>query len=122
MDSDFQKQEDELGKYLSFTVDTDIYPISSLMKACYWYTDLAYIFLKKLDTTRIEIIFRSKKESFEPLLLSKAQEFMNRVLDENVRSLVNQKTEVFQDIIVKKAFSEALSQVDKKVLQKWEDY
>lgn len=116
----FCEAEDYLGKYLSVNVDTTIYPLTLLMKACYWFTDESYIFLQRCAEDRIEVTLRKKDSLEDNSLLLLGQEFMNRVLDECVRAQVDSETQDIKNIIVKKAFSEALSEVDQALIQKWE--
>lgn len=120
METNFQLKQDELGKFISVVVDTEIYSVACLMKTCYWYTEDFYIFLNWKEKPLLEISFRTKNDRGDSELLGSAQDFINRLIDESVRDFVSKETKIIKEVIVKKAFTEALTDADRKLIKKWE--
>ena len=112
--------EDTLGHYVEVKLEVDLYPLNSILKSTYWYTDKCFLFIQWNDREHkvLRIILRSKKEATEEELHDLAGEFLNSVLDQRIRSLVEDETKEVKAIIVKKAFSEALSKGEQAVLKK----
>lgn len=94
--------------------------MNSILKSTYWYTDKCFLFIEWNDREHkvLRIILRSKEEATEEKLHDLAGEFLNSVLDQRIRSLVEDETKEVKAIIVKKAFSEALSKGEQAVLKK----
>lgn len=120
METNFQLKQDELGKFISVVVDTEIYSVACLMKTCYWYTEDFYIFLNWKEKPLLEISFRAKNDRGDSELLGSAQDFINRLIDESVRDFVSKETKIIKEVLVKKAFTEALTDADRKLIKKWE--
>lgn len=112
--------EDTLGHYVEVKLEVDLYPLNSILKSTYWYTDKCFLFIQWNDREHkvLRIILRSKEEATEEELHDLAGEFLNSVLDQRIRSLVEDETKKVKAIIVKKAFSEALSKGEQAVLKK----
>lgn len=112
--------EDTLGHYVEVKLEVDLYPLNSILKSTYWYTDKCFLFIQWNDREHkvLRIILRSKEEATEEELHDLAGEFLNSVLDQRIRSLVEEETKEVKAIIVKKAFSEALSKGEQAVLKK----
>ena len=112
--------EDTLGHYVEVKLEVDLYPLNSILKSTYWYTDKCFLFIRWNDREHkvLRIILRSKEEATEEELHDLAGEFLNSVLDQRIRSLVEEETKEVKAIIVKKAFSEALSKGEQAVLKK----
>lgn len=112
--------EDTLGHYVEVKLEVDLYPLNSILKSTYWYTDKCFLFIQWSDREHkvLRIILRSKEEATEEELHDLAGEFLNSVLDQRIRSLVEDETKEVKAIIVKKAFSEALSKGEQAVLKK----
>ena len=112
--------EDTLGHYVEVKLEVDLYPLNSILKSTYWYTDKCFLFIQWNDREHkvLRIILRSKEEATEEELHDLAGEFLNSVLDQRIRSLVEDETKEVKAIIVKKAFSEALNKGEQAVLKK----
>lgn len=101
---------DEFGGYRKIAIDTSIYPLSVILKSLYWFTDRFYVQLAWQDNEtrdRICVTFRAKK-ALEDVGEEVAGEFYNALIDQSIRAVVHQETQLVRDIIVKRAFAEAL--------------
>lgn len=65
----------------------------------------------------LELIIRAKGNQ-ELCLENIAGEFCNSLIDQSVREIVNNQTQGIRDVIVKKAFSEALSPYENLLLER----
>lgn len=107
---------DALGPFRVIYLPTDVYPLTAVYRAAYWYTDRYYLFLSYTkDQQGINVTFRAKEG--ENLDFS-IQEFCNSVLDFIIREKVQQETKEIHSIIVKRAFSEALSSSEENAAQR----
>lgn len=102
---------DNLGDALVFSVKKTVYPLDVVMGTVYWFTDNFYIFVDDQgdDSDCFLIEFRNKENSTVEGLDLVVKEFGNRLIDQSVRRQVSTDTQLVRDIIVKRAFSEALS-------------
>lgn len=117
------RNDDSLGEFVSLCIDSTVYPLPIVMRALYWYTEQSYVFLKWDSTNRQNLILEfRKKENIEiddKKLTVIAKEFCNSLIDQFVRSEVTRETKIINEIIVKKAFSEALSKDEIQVANKY---
>ncbi len=103
---------DGMGAYEELKIDTVMYPAEIVLKTAYWFTDRCYLQMR-FDEGRRHIIvtFRSKEE-----LLSVSDQipgdFVNALIDQSVRAMVQRETQEIQSVIVKRAFAEGLSDSD----------
>lgn len=113
-----QKGVEILGGGSCLRLNSSVYSPELVMRTAYWYTDCAYIYITKdpTDSTFLQIFFRSKKDNLDLNLL--AHDFLNSLLDQAVRKQVELETHVIREIIVKKAFSEALSAKEQTLMKK----
>lgn len=112
------KGEGEFGTYRQVAFDVSIFPLPTTLKALYWFTERYYIQLEWEDAlkTRLCVTFRSKDQS-ESVPESAVGEFCNALIDQSVRAQVQAETQLTRDIIVKKAFSEALSRREQEAFE-----
>lgn len=90
----------------SYIVDTNVYSKSSLFRACYKFTDRAYIFLACSNDYPHSIVvsIKPKKSSNDPNLL--IQELCNELIDQGVRETLEEELGPIRNLIVAQAFSE----------------
>lgn len=102
-------------------LDTSIYPVDLVMRTAYWFTDRVYIYLTwaTVDKRILSVSFRQKNDEIE--LNTQAYAFLNSLLDQAVRKQVEVETHEIREIIIKKAFSEALSTKDRAITQRYGD-
>ena len=103
------QNHDEFGGYRRIAFDTSLYPLPVILKTLYWFTDRFYIQLgwENEKRERLCITFRAK-EATEDVGDEVVGEFCNALIDQSVRACVLKETQVIRDIIVKRAFAEAL--------------
>jgi His-Xaa-Ser system protein HxsD len=90
----------------SLLVDTSIYSTPSLFRACYKFTDLAYIFLSHPpDSPHLIAISFTAKHSGDDLQRV-VQEFGNELIDQNTREFLERQFGPIRDLIVAHAFAE----------------
>lgn len=111
-------QDNLLGNALVLTIDLDIYPLPIILRTLYWFTDKSYIFVKFSNgkENQVCVHFRPKENQN---IKGMPDEFCNALLDQIVRDQVEKETHVVREIIVKKAFSEALNSIEIKESKIW---
>ncbi|MBP3438509.1 MAG: His-Xaa-Ser system protein HxsD [Sutterella sp.] len=123
MDGNFEPlsvlRQDDFGGYRRIIFDTSLYPMPVVLKTLYWFTDRYYIQLSWENESRrqLSITFRSKNSS-EDVSEEVVGEFCNALIDQSVRYLVQKETQTVRDIIVKRAFSEALPRSEMDVAKR----
>ena len=96
----------EIGEgCLRLTVNTQLYPETSIFRTCYLFTDRAYLYLRTVKPGEIIVEFRPKKG--EENLQSIAGEFGNELLNQRIRLELATETQQIRQMIVAQAFSEA---------------
>ena len=83
-------------------IEKSIYSKSTLLKSCYKFTDRAYIYLKSIDENNKEVfrVFFEYKNKDEKNLIG---DFMNELLDQELRDIVSNETKKIRETIVTKA-------------------
>jgi His-Xaa-Ser system protein HxsD len=88
----------------SLTVDTEIYGLEVLFRACYAFTDRCYLFLRDRAPTQVTVVFRKRRS---PKTLSAlVEEFTNELIDQRLRVLLAAETKEIRERIVAQAFAE----------------
>lgn len=85
-------------------VDSAIYSLPAILRACYWFTDRAYLLVTRAapGQYRIELVPKDPGQSHRDL----AGELANSLLDHQVRVELQQETRTIRELIVAKAFAE----------------
>jgi His-Xaa-Ser system protein HxsD len=107
--------EFEVDSDLSATIylDPRIYSREVILKACYWFTDIAYIQVPESADGRITIQVRLKQTvpTLEEPRVARIEdfigEFCNSLLDFELRQQVETETGPLKQLILAKAFSES---------------
>ena len=88
------------SEYIDF--EKSIYSKSTLLKSCYKFTDKAYIYLKSINENNKEVfrVFFEYKNKVEKNLIG---EYMNELLDQELRDIVSTETKKIRETIVTKA-------------------
>ena len=83
-------------------LEKSIYSKSTILKACYKFTDRAYIYLKLITENNKEVfrVFFEYKNKDDKNLVG---EFMNELLDQELRDIVSNETKKIREAIVTKA-------------------
>ena len=85
-------------------VDESIYTLEILFRACYMFTDRAYLYLRREKQGHVTVHITTKEQVDDPSRL--AGEFVNELLDYRVRSLVSAESGKIRELIVAEAFAE----------------
>lgn len=117
--ANYSIEEDVFGICLNIKVDISLYSLAAIMKSTYWFTDKCFLYIHWADEEKqiLTVSFRGKDDLNINVLHSIAGEFMNSVLDQVIRIKVEEETKVLKSIIVKRAFSEALSKPEKEFVE-----
>ena len=88
-------------KTLKIELDSLMYTKSTVLKSTYKFTDRAYIYIDKNMEKQEFIIYFTSKNNLSIDVLS--GEFMNELLDQELRSVVLEQTLKVRDVIVARA-------------------
>lgn len=112
---------DDLGQVATLKLDASIYTLTAALKAAYWFTELYYIQLRwEDDRQKVLLVDVRPKDADAGIDIEDiVAQFANAVLDQVVRERVNSDTRNIRDVIVKRAFSEALSDQELKLLKEY---
>lgn len=90
---------------LRLTLSTEIYSIAALLRSCYWLTDRCYVHLFPAGNGHVEVTLLSKNgEGSETSTIS--WEFLNGLVDNQLRVSIQQETAAVREMIVAQAFSD----------------
>jgi His-Xaa-Ser system protein HxsD len=85
-------------------IDTSLYELEAIFRACYKYTDRCYLFMtRETDTEALNVFFMSKCQSDLPTLVG---EFCNELIDQSLRLSLSREFGPIRELIVAQAFSE----------------
>lgn len=111
--------QDEFGGYRRIVFDTSLYPMPVVLKTLYWFTDRYYIQLSWEDENRSQLLITFRNKNIEEDVSEEVVgEFCNALIDQSVRYIVQKETQTVRDIIVKRAFSEALPKSEMDVAKR----
>jgi His-Xaa-Ser system protein HxsD len=110
MNSDWLKP-DFADNILTINVDERVYSVSALLRAAYWFTDRAYVFVSKPNEHSLQVQIKAKPPTLEaPSRVSLpdiAGEFGNALLDYQLREVIEERTGKIRELIITKALGEA---------------
>lgn len=86
---------------LKIELDINIYTKSTILKSTYKFTDRAYIYIEKDKDIKKHIIYFTPKDIISLDILS--GEFINELLDQELRSVVLKETSKIRNVIVTRA-------------------
>ena len=89
------------NKTLKIELDLTIYAKSTILKSTYKFTDRAYIYINDNTDSEQFVVYFTPKNDLSIEVLS--GEFMNELLDQELRSVVLDKTRKVRDVIVTRA-------------------
>lgn len=102
-----------LGDFLLLSFDKQLYSREAMMKTCYAFTDGYYVHAVKVSAETTGIYLYKKDENVQDV--STAAKMFLEVLNENqMRHIIHVETAFLHAEIVKKAFSPAISLVEKE--------
>ncbi len=96
---------------LHISVDEAVYSRDALLRTCYWFTERAYVFVSRSKPGIFEVQLRLKRATLaEPdpgNLDDIGGEFVNQLLDHQLRQDIEAQTGRIRELLVAKAFAEA---------------
>lgn len=110
--SEFIIGQDKLGSYARICIDPNLYTLTAIFKAAYWFTDQCYLFLAN-RSPNVEVEFRLKQGDSSDELKNICGQFLNNLLDQSVRQRVLEETSGIRDTLLKKAFFDAKASIAK---------
>ena len=90
---------------LRLTLSTHIYSVGAILRTCYWLTDRCYVYLAQSGNGDIEATLLAKTGD-ESETRSLAWQFLNDLVDNQLRVSIQQETAVVRNMIVEQAFSD----------------
>jgi His-Xaa-Ser system protein HxsD len=87
-----------------YSVDTSIYSWGALFRTCYKFTDRSYLYLRRETADVVSVTFTAKNAETDVSAL--IGEFANELIDQRLRSLINDETRSVRELIVAQAFAE----------------
>ena len=107
------KSEVDSDSTATIYLDPRIYSREAILKACYWFTNVAYVQIPESPDGRIAVQVRLKQTTptLEEPQLARIEdfigEFCNSLLDFQLRQQVETETGSLRQLILAKAFSES---------------
>lgn len=100
---------------LQISVDTQVYPVDTLMRVCYLFTDRCYLFLAPAETGPAVTVTITRKDGTSDLAAISG-DFANELINQKVRADIAAETRSIRELIVAQAFAEAdlLDRTDQK--------
>lgn len=93
------------GASTALELDLGIYSLEAVLRACYKFTDRAYLFLARSDRQDHLRVFMQAKEA-EPTVRDLMGEFGNELLDQRLRRAIAEEVGTVRELIVAQAFAE----------------
>lgn len=108
---------------LCFTLNTDIYPLESILNTCYAFTERLYIFLDTDSKAKnIEVSLKGKNRISQNQLESLKQDFTNELLHWALRYKISKGNKKIREMIVGRALCSALPDSDLGISDEKTDY
>ncbi|KQC08079.1 MAG: hypothetical protein APR62_05460 [Smithella sp. SDB] len=86
-------------------INTSLYDIEAINSACYAFTSNYHILVNRVNDTTVKVIFELKNKSSRRNISEDIKDFLNSVIDYQVRLRLEQTNSKIRDLIVKHAFS-----------------
>jgi His-Xaa-Ser system protein HxsD len=95
------------GRRVALELDLSLYSIGAIRAASYKFTDRCYVYLALGDTARTVIAVLAAKETHASLAVdSLLGEYINEILDQQIRESLAAEFGPLQDLIAAQAFAE----------------
>ena len=86
-------------------IDSSLYDIEAINAACYAFTSDYHILATRKDGTSVNVIFELKNKVSKRNITEDIKDFVNTVIDHQVRLQLDRANGKIRDLIVKHAFS-----------------
>jgi His-Xaa-Ser system protein HxsD len=95
---------------LSVDLNESLYSREAVLRAAYWFTDRCYLYITRPEPDLFRVQFKSKLRKSD-LVVEKldeiAGEFLNSLLDHQIRQDIEAQTGRIRELLVAKAFAES---------------
>jgi His-Xaa-Ser system protein HxsD len=91
--------------HANIIIDTSLYDIEAINAACYAFTNNYHIIITRKDDTSVTVIFELKDKISQRNIPEDIKDFVNTVIDQQVRLQLDRANGKIRDLIVKHAFS-----------------
>jgi His-Xaa-Ser system protein HxsD len=96
---------------LSIDLNESVYSRDAVLRAAYWFTDRCYLYIARHGSDVFRVHFKpkglKKSNSVVETLEEIAGEFLNSILDHQLRRDIESQTGQIRQLLVAKAFAEA---------------
>jgi His-Xaa-Ser system protein HxsD len=95
---------------LSVDLDEGIYSRDAVLRTAYWFTDRCYLYIARPELGSLRVQFKPKASNPDVAVSSleeTAGEFLNSLLDHQIRRDIESETGSIRELLVAKAFAEA---------------
>src|SRR4051812_48585812 len=95
---------------LSVDLNENVYSRDTVLRTAYWFTDRCYLYITRLNPDLFRVQFKPKESKPGDLvetLEETAGEFLNSLLDHQLRHDIESQTGQIRELLVAKAFAEA---------------
>jgi His-Xaa-Ser system protein HxsD len=89
----------------NITIDGSLYNLEAINAACYAFTDNYHILITRKSNTSVTVIFEIKSKDSRRVICEDIKEFINAVIDHQVRLQLDLTNGKIRDLIVAHAFS-----------------
>ena len=91
--------------HANIIIDSSIYDMEAINAACYAFTNNYHILVTPKDSTSVTVIFELKDKISQRNISEDIKDFINTVIDHQVRLQLDRTNGKIRDLIVKHAFS-----------------
>ena len=96
---------------LSIDLNESVYSRDAVLRTAYWFTDRCYLYISRPGPDLLRVQFKSKglnkSNTVAETLEDIAGEFLNSLLDHQLRHDIESQTGQIRELLVAKAFAEA---------------
>ena len=95
---------------LSIDLEENVYSRDAVLRTAYWFTDRCYLYIARPSPGSLRVQFKLKSQKSDPAvetLEEVAGEFLNSLLDHQLRRDIEAETGQIRELLVTKAFAEA---------------
>ena len=100
-----------IDNVLSVEVDENVYSREAVLRTAYWFTDRCYLYITRSGPSLLRVQFKPKAtkqpDQVADPLEEIAGEFLNALLDHQLRHEIEAETGQIREFLIAKAFAEA---------------
>jgi His-Xaa-Ser system protein HxsD len=87
-------------------IDESLYHKTAVLRACYWFTDRCYLFVSRPSPGSLDVEIRAKAGQDAESLEAVAGEFVNALLDYELRRQIDEQTGSIRELLIAKAVAQ----------------